>query len=82
MCVYDRSGRGWSEPAPGPRDGLAVARELHTLLERGYLKETEGNISARISGQNAFAITPSNFDYMKMTPDDIRGKVFASSPIL
>ncbi len=43
----------------------------HTLLERGYLKATEGNISARISGQNAFAVTPSNYDYAKMQVDDI-----------
>jgi ribulose-5-phosphate 4-epimerase/fuculose-1-phosphate aldolase len=48
-----------------------VMDACHTLLERGYLKETEGNISARISGQNAFAITPSNYDYAKMKTDDI-----------
>ena len=48
-----------------------IVDTCHTLLERGYLKETEGNISARISGQNAFAITPSNYDYAKMQVDDI-----------
>jgi L-ribulose-5-phosphate 4-epimerase len=48
-----------------------VVDTCHTLLERGYLKATEGNISARISGQNAFAITPSNYDYAKMQADDI-----------
>jgi ribulose-5-phosphate 4-epimerase/fuculose-1-phosphate aldolase len=48
-----------------------VMDACHTLLERGYLKETEGNISARVSGQNAFAITPSNYDYAKMKTDDI-----------
>lgn len=32
---------------------------------------TGGNLSLRILGQDAFAITPSNFDYMKMTADDI-----------
>jgi ribulose-5-phosphate 4-epimerase/fuculose-1-phosphate aldolase len=48
-----------------------VVDTCHTLLERGYLKETEGNISARISGENAFAITPSNYDYAKMQADDI-----------
>ena len=48
-----------------------VVDTCHTLLERGYLKATEGNISARISGQNAFAITPSNYDYAKMQVDDI-----------
>ncbi len=34
VCVYDRAGRGWSEAASGPQDGLAVARDLHTLLSR------------------------------------------------
>jgi ribulose-5-phosphate 4-epimerase/fuculose-1-phosphate aldolase len=48
-----------------------VVDTCHTLLERGYLKATEGNISARIKGQNAFAITPSNYDYAKMQAEDI-----------
>jgi ribulose-5-phosphate 4-epimerase/fuculose-1-phosphate aldolase len=48
-----------------------VVDTCHTLLERGYLKATEGNVSARISGQNAFAITPSNYDYAKMQANDI-----------
>lgn len=32
---------------------------------------TGGNISLRIPGQDAFAITPSNYDYFKMRPDDV-----------
>jgi ribulose-5-phosphate 4-epimerase/fuculose-1-phosphate aldolase len=53
-----------------------VVNTCHTLLERGYLKATEGNISARAnsaqtSGKNTFAITPSNYDYAKMEVDDI-----------
>ena len=48
-----------------------VVNTCHTLLERGYLKATEGNISARIKNQNTFAITPSNYDYAKMQVDDI-----------
>jgi L-ribulose-5-phosphate 4-epimerase len=32
---------------------------------------TGGNISVRIPEKNAFAITPSNYDYFKMTPDDV-----------
>jgi ribulose-5-phosphate 4-epimerase/fuculose-1-phosphate aldolase len=48
-----------------------VVDTCHTLLERGYLKATEGNISARVSGHNTFAITPSNYDYAKMQVDDI-----------
>ncbi len=48
-----------------------VVDTCHTLLERGYLKATEGNISQRVSGEKAFAITPSNYDYDRITQDDI-----------
>ncbi|WP_230207816.1 alpha/beta fold hydrolase [Microlunatus sp. Gsoil 973] len=36
VCVYDRSGRGWSEPAPtgAPQDGSRIATDLHSLLHR------------------------------------------------
>jgi pimeloyl-ACP methyl ester carboxylesterase len=32
VCAYDRAGRGRSEPADGPQDGAAIARDLHALL--------------------------------------------------
>jgi pimeloyl-ACP methyl ester carboxylesterase len=35
VCVYDRAGRGWSEPADTAQDGLQIAADLHTLLQRG-----------------------------------------------
>ena len=47
-----------------------IVTTCHTLLTRGYLKATEGNISAR-AGQNQFAITPSSYDYAKMQVEDI-----------
>ena len=34
VCVYDRAGRGWSESASAPQNGIEVATDLHTLLER------------------------------------------------
>ena len=34
VCVYDRAGRGASEPANGPQDGARIATDLHTLLHR------------------------------------------------
>ena len=53
-----------------------ASRELvvdvcRTLLERGYLKATEGNVSVRVPGEDAFAITPSSYDYGKTEPGDI-----------
>ena len=41
------------------------------LVRKGYLMATGGNLSLRIPGQDHFAVTPSNYDYFKMTPDDV-----------
>jgi len=38
VCTYDRAGRGWSDAAAGPQDGIAVAADLHTLLERARIR--------------------------------------------
>jgi len=32
VCVYDRAGRGGSDPVAAPQDGAAVADDLHALL--------------------------------------------------
>jgi len=37
VCVYDRAGRGWSDPADGPQDGNHIAADLHTLLQRAQV---------------------------------------------
>ena len=34
VCVYDRAGRGRSDPSPDPQDGDQIATDLHTLLDR------------------------------------------------
>ena len=34
VCVYDRAGRGWSEPADTRQDATQIATDLHTLLHR------------------------------------------------
>jgi pimeloyl-ACP methyl ester carboxylesterase len=34
VCAYDRAGRGGSDPASAAQDGVAVATDLHTLLDR------------------------------------------------
>ncbi len=48
-----------------------VTAICHKLVEKGYLMGTGGNVSVRIQGEHAFAITPSNYDYTIMTPADI-----------
>jgi pimeloyl-ACP methyl ester carboxylesterase len=32
VCVFDRAGRGWSDPAPSQQDGIAVATDLYAAL--------------------------------------------------
>ena len=48
-----------------------IVEAAQELTRKGFLMATGGNLSLRIAGQNAFAITPSNYDYVKMTPDDV-----------
>ncbi|HWS31736.1 MAG TPA: aminotransferase class III-fold pyridoxal phosphate-dependent enzyme [Actinoplanes sp.] len=48
-----------------------VVDMCRTMLDRGYLKATEGNVSVRIPGQQLYAVTPSNYDYDKMRVEDI-----------
>lgn len=63
------------ETAPSPYASCKqeVVATAQRLTESGYLMATGGNLSVRvrIPGQHAFAITPSNYDYMKMVPDDV-----------
>ena len=48
-----------------------IVEAAQELVRKGYLMATGGNLSLRIPGQEGFAITPSNYDYLKMTPDDV-----------
>ncbi|GAA1033975.1 hypothetical protein GCM10009557_37350 [Virgisporangium ochraceum] len=41
------------------------------MLERGYLKATEGNVSVRVPGRRLYAVTPSNYDYDRMRVEDV-----------
>jgi L-ribulose-5-phosphate 4-epimerase len=48
-----------------------VVDTCQKLVGKGYLIGTGGNVSVRIPGEAALAITPSNYDYMKMRMEDI-----------
>ena len=48
-----------------------VVRAAQELTRKGYLMATGGNLSVRVAGGLAAAVTPSNYDYMKMTPEDV-----------
>src|SRR5262245_38508053 len=64
--------RGTEEPPVEYRAARQhVVDMCRTMLERGYLKATEGNVSVRIAGHRLYAVTPSNYDYDKMRVEDI-----------
>ena len=49
----------------------SIVETAHELVRKGFLMATGGNLSLRVANKSAFAITPSNYDYMKMTPQDV-----------
>ncbi len=58
VCVYDRAGRGWSDPASAPQDGATVAADLHTLLDR-----------ARVAGPFVLVGHSSGAHYVRIFAD-------------
>lgn len=68
VCAYDRAGHERSEAAAGPQDGIALATDLHTLLER-----------ARIAGPYVLVGHSSGGPYVRVFadryPDEVAGMV-------
>jgi pimeloyl-ACP methyl ester carboxylesterase len=63
---------GWSEPAAGPQDGVAVANDLHTLLDRAL--EPGPYILVGHSLGGAFVLT-----FAAQYPNDVAGVVLLDS---
>ena len=72
VCVYDRAGRGWSESARGPQDGVELATDLHTLLERAGERGP-----FVVAGHSAGGIYVLNF--ARLYPDQVVGVVLLDS---
>jgi pimeloyl-ACP methyl ester carboxylesterase len=72
VCVYDRAGRGWSEPADGPRDGEQIAADLHTLLQRGHVPGPYVLAGHSFGGLYVLAFTARY-------PDEVAGLVLVDS---
>jgi len=60
---------------------IQIVEAAQLLVRKGYLMATGGNLSLRIPGQEAFAVTPSNYDYFKMTPEDVCVLDFNLTPL-
>lgn len=72
VCVYDRAGRGWSDPADTPQDGDRVADDLHTLLHRGNVPGPY--VLAGHSFGGLYALT-----FAARYPDEVAGVVLVDS---
>jgi pimeloyl-ACP methyl ester carboxylesterase len=72
VCVYDRAGRGWSEPADTAQDGAQIATDLHTLLQRGHVPGPY--VLAGHSFGGLYALT-----FAARYPDEVAGMVLVDS---
>jgi pimeloyl-ACP methyl ester carboxylesterase len=72
VCVYDRVGRGWSEPADTPQDAAQIATDLHTLLQRGHVPGPY--VLAGHSFGGLYALT-----FAARYPDEVAGMVLIDS---
>ena len=72
VCVYDRAGRGWSEPADTPQDGAQIATDLHTLLQRGHVPGPY--VLAGHSFGGLYVLT-----FAARYPDEVAGMVLVDS---
>jgi pimeloyl-ACP methyl ester carboxylesterase len=72
VCVYDRAGRGWSQSAGRPQDGVEVATDLHTLLQRAGERGP-----FVLAGHSAGGIYVLNFAHLY--PEQVAGVVLLDS---
>jgi len=68
VCVYDRAGRGRSEPSPDPQDGDQIATDLHTLLDRGGVTGPLVMVGHSLGGVYVL-------DYTNRYPEQVAGMV-------
>ena len=72
VCVYDRAGRGFSEPASGSQDAIEVATDLHTLLGRARVKGPYVLAGHSLGG-------PYVLSFAHRYPDQVAGMVLLDS---
>ena len=72
VCVYDRAGRGWSDPADTTQDATQIATDLHTLLQRAG--EPGPYVLAGHSFGGLYSLT-----FAVQHPNDVAGVVLIDS---
>ncbi len=72
VCVYDRPGRGTSDPVATRQDGARIATDLHTLLHRAHVPGPY--VLAGHSFGGLYVMT-----YAARYPEDLAGMVLVDS---
>jgi pimeloyl-ACP methyl ester carboxylesterase len=72
VCMYDRAGRGWSEPADGPQDAAHIAADLRAALRGADVPGPY--VLAGHSFGGLYVLT-----YAARHPDDVAGMVLVDS---
>ena len=72
VCAYDRAGQGWSDDGNGPQDSIAIADDLHILLQRAG--EVGPFVLVGHSAGGAYVMT-----YASRYPDEVAGMVLLDS---
>jgi pimeloyl-ACP methyl ester carboxylesterase len=72
VCVYDRAGRGWSDPAATAQHGRQIATDLHTLLQHGNVPGPY--VLAGHSFGGLYVLT-----FAARYPDEVAGMVLVDS---
>ncbi|MFL6132575.1 MAG: alpha/beta fold hydrolase [Nocardioidaceae bacterium] len=72
VCVYDRPGRGQSDPVADPQDGAQIATDLHTLLHRGHIPGPYVLAGHSFGGLYVMS-------FAKQYPKDVAGMVLVDS---
>jgi pimeloyl-ACP methyl ester carboxylesterase len=75
VCAYDRTGSGWSDPQPGPRDANQIVDQEHALLQQAGITGPIVLMGHSIAGLYVRA-------YATRFPEHVAGIVFVdgSSP--
>jgi pimeloyl-ACP methyl ester carboxylesterase len=68
VCAQDRAGQGRSSPGPAPRDGEAVARDLHAALTRGSVPKPWVLVGHSLGGLHMR-------HFVRLFPQDVAGLV-------
>src|SRR5215210_3963184 len=72
VCAYDRTGMGWSEMGPDPRDAQQITSELHTLLGKAGIEGPYVLVGHSFGGMYMQT-------YANRYPDEVAGVVLVDS---